>query len=63
MAYKNVEARREYINNYQATKVKQCKFQLNREHDADIIEWLDGIENRQGYIKKLIRQDMKKQNG
>ena len=33
---------------------------LNRETDADIIGQLAAQQNRQGYIKDLIRQDMKK---
>lgn len=28
---------------------------LNVKNDADIIEWLDRCENKQGYIKQLIR--------
>ena len=32
---------------------------LNRNTDADIIEKLDSVDNKQGYIKKLIREDAK----
>lgn len=28
--------------------------------DADLIEWMDGIEGKNGYIKDLIRQDMER---
>lgn len=28
--------------------------------DADIIEWLDGIDGKAAYIRKLIRDDMKR---
>lgn len=31
---------------------------LNRETDADIIEKLEKCDNIQGYIKKLIREDI-----
>ena len=31
---------------------------LNRNTDADLIEWLSRMENRQKYIKTLIRMDM-----
>lgn len=34
---------------------------LNRSTDADILGRLDGLENRQGYIKALIRADIKKE--
>lgn len=31
---------------------------LNRTTDADILERLAAVPNRQGYIKELIRRDM-----
>ena len=31
---------------------------LNKEQDADVIDRLDAQENRQGYIKGLIRDDI-----
>ena len=40
---------------------KNCKvytIKLTRSTDADIIEKLDSVENRQGYIKDLIRRDL-----
>lgn len=33
---------------------------LNKNTDADIIEHLNSIDNRQGYIKELIRADITK---
>ena len=33
---------------------------LNRNTDADIIEWLDGQDSVNGYLKELIRKDMRK---
>lgn len=44
---------------YNKTHVKQIKLNLNRNTDADIIKHLDAIDNTQGYIKGLIREDMK----
>ena len=32
---------------------------FNKKTDRDILEHLDKQENRQGYIKKLIRQDIR----
>lgn len=49
-----------YIMDYQKENVKQIKFTLSKIHDQDIIEYLDGIQNKNGYLKELIRQDMKK---
>ena len=45
---------------YNAKMVKQIKLALNKETDADIIECLGHQDNMQGYIKKLIREDMRK---
>ena len=46
---------------YKKKKIKQMKIDLNRNTDSDIISFLETCENKQGYIKKLIREDMKKQ--
>ena len=46
---------------YQKKNIKQMKLDLNRNTDSDIISFLEKCENKQGYIKKLIREDMKKQ--
>jgi len=45
---------------YQKKNIKQMKLDLNRNTDSDIISFLEKCENKQGYIKKLIREDMKK---
>ena len=47
---------------YNKTNVKQIKLNLNRKTDADIIEALDAVPNTQGYIKDLIRKDLKSTN-
>lgn len=44
---------------YNAKNVKQVKLNLNRKTDTDIIDHLDQCGNVQGYIKDLIRKDMK----
>ena len=38
----------------------QIKFNLNNETESDIIEWLEAKDNKQGYIKDLIRVDIAK---
>ena len=43
---------------YDKTHTKGIYLKLNLETDKDIIEFLDGVENVQGYIKNLIRYDM-----
>ena len=39
---------------------KGLYLKLNKVKDADILEALEGLGNKQGYIKALIRQDLKK---
>ncbi len=45
---------------YNQKNVKQVKLGLNLKTDEDIIKHLASIPNVQGYIKTLIREDMKK---
>ena len=49
-----------YVYEYQRTKTRQVALQLNKVHDADILEHLDKQPNRQGYIKALIRADIER---
>lgn len=44
---------------YDAENTRQIKFKLNLKTDADILEKLDSVENKQSYIKALIRKDIK----
>ena len=44
---------------YHKENLKQIKFTLNRNYDQDIIDYLDSIPNKNGYLKQLIRDDMK----
>lgn len=44
---------------YNRANVKQVKMNLNLKTDADILEHLTTVGNVQGYIKNLIRQDMR----
>lgn len=44
---------------YNAKNVKQIKLNLNLKTDADIIEALAYCGNMQGYIKDLIRKDLR----
>lgn len=54
------EAIRRAVRKYDAANTKQVHLKLNRKTDAEIIEHLDKQKNVQGYIKELIRQDMRK---
>ena len=37
---------------------RRIGLKLNLKTDADILEKLESVENKQGYIKELIRQDL-----
>ena len=37
---------------------RQIKFKLNLRTDADILAHLDALPNVQGYVKRLIRDDI-----
>lgn len=43
---------------YDRKNTKVYTLKLNRNTDAALIEQLDTVENRQGYIKSLIRADI-----
>ena len=43
---------------YIREKCRDVTMRLNKKYDEDIIVWLDSQENKQGYLKKLIRADM-----
>ena len=45
---------------YDATNTTQFKMKLNRKTDADIIEWLEKQDNKQGSVKKLIREELER---
>ena len=49
-----------YDLEYQKENVKQVKFTLNKNTDQDIIKKLDTVQNKNGYLKDLIRKDIKK---
>lgn len=54
------EAQKRATAKYDAANTIQFKIKLNKATDADIIEHLKSKDNKQGYIKELILQDMKK---
>lgn len=46
---------------YDAKATTQIHLKLNNKSDADILDRLAGMTNKQGYIKQLIRDDMRRQ--
>lgn len=55
------DKQKKYTQDWKAKNVKQVKIDLNRNTDEDIIKYLDSMDNKQGYLKDLIRKDMKRQ--
>lgn len=55
------EARLKPVWKYDKANTKRLYIKLNRNTDDDILEYLDKIENKQGFIKELIRAKMKEE--
>ena len=45
---------------YDAAHTTQVTLKLNLRTDSDILDRLQSVPNRQGYIKRLIREDLAK---
>ena len=54
------EQKKAYDIDYQKRNVKRVPFNLNYSTDADIIAYIQHINNVNGYLKELIRQDIKR---
>lgn len=54
------EALKRAIRKYDDANTKQIHLKFNKNTDAEIIEYLNGKDNVQGYIKQLIKDDMGK---
>ena len=54
------EAQKRATLKYDTENTMQIKMKLNRVTDADILELLDRQENKQGFIKELLRDYIKK---
>ncbi|SCY47923.1 hypothetical protein SAMN02910370_02740 [Lachnospiraceae bacterium XPB1003] len=50
----------EYIKGYMKENCMHFGFTLNKNTDADVVEYLETLENKRGYMLDLIRADMKK---
>ena len=55
----STEAQRQAIKKYDKENTVFVGLKLNLRTDAVIIAQLDAQENKQGYIKQLIRDDIK----
>lgn len=48
------------VNKFNREKTKSVQLRLNLTTDADILKKLDGVPSKMGYIKRLIREDIKR---
>lgn len=54
---------REHVKRYDAEnkdKFRMMTFKFNKATDADVLSRLDSVPNKQGYVKALIRADLRK---
>ena len=49
------EAQKRAVLKYDAANTTQIHLKLNNKTDADILDFLDGLDNVQGFIKTAIR--------
>lgn len=54
--------RLEHNIEYQKENCKQFALKLNINTDSDIIEFMKNLDNKQGFIKELLRNEIKKLN-
>lgn len=47
---------------YDKVHCRRCNIKLNKETDKDILDLLDSLDNKQGFIKSLIRDYIKNAN-
>ena len=60
MANKSTESQVRASIKYNKENTVQISLKLNRSTDADLIDSLNRVANKQGYIKELIRRDITK---
>ena len=58
--WRTSEKGRAYMLGYQKAETKLYGLRLNKVHDADIIEWLESLDNMSGWLKKIIREAIDK---
>lgn len=52
------ESMKKAIAKYDAANTTKITMKLNLKTDADILARLEAVGNKQGYIKRLIREDI-----
>ena len=57
------QAQKRAVRKYDESNTTGIYLKLNTNTDQDIIEQLESVGNKQGYIKKLIRKDIAEHDG
>lgn len=52
-----------HTKKYDQANTKKVTLKLNIKTDSDILEFLDNCDNKQGLIKRLIREEIEKSLG
>ena len=53
-------ANTEYLSQYEKENLRQIRLKINRKTEPELLEWIEKQENIQGYIKRLILDDMER---
>ena len=51
-------ANTEYLAQYEKENLRQIRLKINRKTEPELLAWIEKQENIQGYIKRLILEDM-----
>lgn len=54
------DSQKRAVLKYDGANTKQVMLKLNLKTDRDILERLESVGNKQGYIKELIRRDLER---
>ena len=53
-------ANTEYLAQYEKENLRQIRLKINRKTEPELLAWIEKQENIQGYIKRLILEDMER---
>lgn len=45
---------------YEKNALRKVMIAFNRNTEPDLVEWIENTDNKAGYIKRLIREDMER---
>ena len=54
-------ANTEYLAQYEKENLRQIRLKINRKTEPELLEWIEKQDNIQGYIKRLILEDMERE--